>query len=219
METKKTLFIVSDVHGCYNTFLELLKHWNPDTEQLIQVGDLIDRGNYSPQVVKKAKEIYSDHGAIFIKGNHEYMACRFLRTSDMNVWFRNGGNKTYVQYKGVKRSLYQDVVWFMNLPLKWENEHLHISHAGVSFTANPYEENNNDGVLWTRNKLKNISKLQIVGHTPQKKGKPVLEKESNTLFIDTGAWQGHHLCGLKVDLKGKILETILIPTINSDISK
>lgn len=219
MDEKKTLFIVSDVHGCYHTFNELLKSWNPETEQLIQVGDLIDRGNYSAMVVKKCRELQSDFGAIFLKGNHEFMACRFLKTSDMNVWFRNGGNKTYVQYKELKRSLYNDVVWFMNLPLKWENEHLHISHAGVSFTAQPYEEGNNDGVLWTRNKLKNINKLQIVGHTPQKKGKPVLEKESNTLFIDTGAFQGQNLCGLKMDLKGKVLETILVPASPADISK
>lgn len=219
METKKNLFIISDIHGCYNTFLELLKEWNPETEQLIQVGDLIDRGNFSPYVVKKAREIYSDHGAIFLKGNHEFMACRFLKTSDMNVWFRNGGNKTYVQYKDLKRSLYQDVVWFMNMPLRWENEHLHISHAGVSYTSNPYEESNNDGVLWTRNKLKNISKLQIVGHTPQKKGKPVHEKESNTLFIDTGACHGQNLCALRVDLKGKILETVLVPVVQADLTK
>lgn len=219
MEDKKTLFILSDIHGCFHTFNEILKQWNPETEQLIQVGDLIDRGNFSPQVVKKARELYNTTGAIFIKGNHEFMACRFLRTSDMNVWFRNGGNKTYVQYKEAKRSLYDDVVWFMNLPVKWENEDLHISHAGVSFTKNPYEEGNNDGVLWTRNKLKNINKLQIVGHTPQKNGKPHHEKESNTLFMDVGAWQGNGMIALRTDLKGKILETIHVPTVKNDISK
>ena len=218
MENKSSLFIVSDVHGCYQTFLDLINKWDREKEIFIQVGDLIDRGNFSPSVVKKAREM-QDEGAIFLKGNHELMACRFLKTSDMNVWFRNGGNKTYVQYKEAKRSLYQDVVWFMNLPLKWENEHIHISHAGVSFTNNPYEENNSDGVLWTKNKLKNINKLQVVGHCVQKKGKPAHDKESNTLFIDTGACNGKNLCAIRMDLKGKILETILIPVSPADIPK
>ncbi|MFN5183948.1 MAG: metallophosphoesterase [Bacteroidota bacterium] len=218
MDNKSSLFIVSDIHGCYNTFLELLSKWDRDKEIFIQVGDLIDRGNFSPSVVKKCRELY-DEGAIFLKGNHEHMACRFLKTSDMNVWFRNGGNKTYVQYKETKRPLSQDVVWFMNLPVKWENEHIHISHAGVSHTHNPYEENNTDGVLWTKNKLKNINKLQVVGHTFQKKGKPFHDKESNTLFIETGACYGKNLCAVRMDITGKILETILIPVHSADVSK
>lgn len=219
MENKTGLFIISDVHGCYHTFLELLKHWNPETEQLVQVGDLIDRGSHSPLVVKKAREIHSDQGGIFLKGNHEFMACRFLKTSDMNVWFRNGGNKTYVQYKQLKRSLYQDVMWFNNLPVKWENDQIHISHAGISHTPNPYEESNFDGVLWTKNKLKNIQKLQVVGHTVQKKGKPVHDKESNTLFIDTGACYGDSLCAVRMDFNGKVTDTILIPAQEADLSK
>jgi serine/threonine protein phosphatase 1 len=218
MENKSSLFIVSDVHGCYHTFLEILKSWKPETEQLIQVGDLIDRGNHSPAVVKKARELHAE-GGIFLKGNHEFMACRFLKTSDMNVWFRNGGNKTYVQYKQLKRSLYQDVMWFNGLPLKWENEHLHISHAGISHTPNPYEEGNFDGVLWTKNKLKNIDKMQVVGHAVQKKGKPSHDKESNTLFIDTGAGIGHSLCAVRMDVKGKVNETIVVPILETDFSK
>ncbi|QNP51115.1 metallophosphoesterase [Hymenobacter qilianensis] len=67
------LFIVGDVHGCYFTFLELLQHWNPAREMLIQVGDLVDRGNFSPETVAAAISLNLKHPkqTVFLKGNHE----------------------------------------------------------------------------------------------------------------------------------------------------
>jgi len=48
------VFIIGDVHGCYHTFLAMLEFWNKDEEMLIQIGDLIDRGSYSPEVLQHA---------------------------------------------------------------------------------------------------------------------------------------------------------------------
>lgn len=44
--------------------------------------------------------------------------------------------------------------------LKFETDYLVITHAGISETENPFDENNIDGVLWNRNELKNISKIK-----------------------------------------------------------
>ena len=43
------LFVVGDIHGCYYTWRQLLLHWQPAQERLIQLGDLVDRGKYSPR--------------------------------------------------------------------------------------------------------------------------------------------------------------------------
>ncbi|MDF2789765.1 MAG: serine/threonine protein phosphatase [Neobacillus sp.] len=64
-------FVIGDVHGCYHTFKSMItKHWNKETEVLIQLGDLIDRGKNSPQMVQLARQLKTDfpERAIFLKG-------------------------------------------------------------------------------------------------------------------------------------------------------
>ena len=66
-------FIIGDVHGCYHTLYALLEQWNPKSEHLILVGDLIDRGNYSWLVVDKCLSLLNDPSVFvtILKGNHE----------------------------------------------------------------------------------------------------------------------------------------------------
>ena len=60
------LFIVGDIHGCYYTFKSLLqRYWDEKNEVLIQVGDLIDRGNHTPQTIMYCKELQQKHKAVF----------------------------------------------------------------------------------------------------------------------------------------------------------
>ncbi len=52
------LLIIGDIHGCFNTFKTLLdKHWKSDAEILIQLGDLIDRGNFSAETLLLAHSL------------------------------------------------------------------------------------------------------------------------------------------------------------------
>ena len=38
------VFVVSDIHGEYKKFKEILKYWDSNRQQLILLGDLCDRG-------------------------------------------------------------------------------------------------------------------------------------------------------------------------------
>ncbi|WP_077362302.1 metallophosphoesterase [Fictibacillus arsenicus] len=54
-------FVIGDVHGCYHTFKNMInKYWNKENEMLIQLGDLIDRGRNSPQMVQLAMQLSTD---------------------------------------------------------------------------------------------------------------------------------------------------------------
>lgn len=52
----KKIFVIGDVHGCLHTLEKMLSYWEKNTEQLIFVGDLIDRGNFSPETVSLVKK-------------------------------------------------------------------------------------------------------------------------------------------------------------------
>ena len=72
------LLIIGDVHGCFHTFNELLTHWRPTTEYLIQVGDLVDRGRHVPATVALARQLSEQYpgATTFLMGNHEQSMLR-----------------------------------------------------------------------------------------------------------------------------------------------
>ncbi|WP_223837441.1 metallophosphoesterase [Bacillus swezeyi] len=50
-------FVLSDIHGEYEKFEELMKHWNSETMNLAILGDMIDRGENSLKVVQKIMQL------------------------------------------------------------------------------------------------------------------------------------------------------------------
>ncbi|MFD2203446.1 metallophosphoesterase family protein [Shivajiella indica] len=215
------IFIIGDVHGCFFTFLKLLENWDPKREKLIQVGDLVDRGNFSPKTIRLAYEIQIAFGkqSIFLRGNHEQMMVDYLLGKDLiNNWKFNGGAETLIQFEEEGINPYSYLSWIKNLPLFWENKKVFISHAGISeHAADPFDPNDNVGVLWNRKHLKNIGKLQVIGHTPRIDGLPEFIKNANCWNIDTGAYRGICLTGIKLKNDGSYLESISIPTDPRDI--
>jgi serine/threonine protein phosphatase 1 len=210
-------FIIGDLHGCYYTLLELLKNWNSDKENLIFVGDLIDRGNFSSLVVNYCFDLSKNKNCFFLKGNHELEFIEQYKTGQNDNWLSQCGQKTIDDFELHKINQKEIFNWFNIMPLKFETNHFVITHAGIAKTEKPFDENNIDGVLWNRNELKNIGKVQIHGHTPLLKKEPVFNNISNSWNIDTGAYYGFGLTGLKIDRQGEIISTITVETNKKDI--
>jgi serine/threonine protein phosphatase 1 len=215
---KMRFFVIGDVHGCYYTFRALLREWNQESEMLVQLGDLIDRGKNSPQMVALARTLSEENptGVRFLKGNHEYeMQQHFFNGPNAN-WLRQGGAGTIKQYENEKRDGKNDVEWLSRLPLFFESRHLYISHAGISEAArDPFVEGNEYGILWNRSRLKNIGKMQVIGHTPGEE--PLYDSWANAWNIDTGAVYGRYLTGVKISEEGEVLEFLRVETDARDL--
>jgi serine/threonine protein phosphatase 1 len=212
-------FVIGDIHGCYYTFKKMLdENWDRENEVLIQVGDLVDRGKHAPQTVQLAKQLQQEYPerAHFLKGNHEAMMLEhFSNPPDFN-WLRQGGQETLEQYELLNRDIESDLSWISALPLFFDSENLFVSHAGIAEkTRDPFDEDSPYGILWNRSKLKNLNKLQIVGHTPYKE--PVYDKDSHAYYIDTGAAYSGHLTGIKIDASGEPLELLTLKTDARDL--
>ena len=215
------LFIIGDVHGCFHTLTELLTHWQPATERLIQVGDLVDRGNGVPQTVELARTLSQQYGeqAVFLKGNHELGLVRHLGPEGpFKAWLDWGGRSSMLQYSTRRDWQEAHVAWLAARPLFWKNEHVLVSHAGIAKVLSPLEEDNPDGILWRRGPLLNLGLMQVVGHTPTADGKPRFDPDSLTLYVDTGAYQGKALSAVRLSDHGHLLETISVPTRYADIA-
>jgi serine/threonine protein phosphatase 1 len=72
---------------------------------------------------------------------------------------------------------------------------------------------NDHGILWTRDVLLNIGKLQVIGHTRQKD--VTYHKTNNVVYIDTSAYTGNKLSAVVVE-ESSIIETFSIPTDKRD---
>ena len=214
------LFFIGDVHGCFHTFSELLKRWDPATDHLIQVGDLVDRGASISETVGLARQLSERYPTTttFLMGNHEAgMLHHYGPHGPSPGWLRWGGRSTTEQYKRKPRLLARHLPWLQQRPLLWQNDHLLASHAGISDSPAAFDPASPDGLLWARGPLQRLGKLQVVGHTPMDDGEPVFDPDSNTHYIDTGAVFGRNLTGLRLAPTGAVLGIFLIPVDRRDL--
>jgi len=79
---KRTL-VMSDIHGELEMFERLLSDvkYDPDQDQLILLGDYVDRGPNSRKVLDKVIELKAE-GALVLKGNHEDLMIKALTTNE-----------------------------------------------------------------------------------------------------------------------------------------
>jgi len=197
----KKIFAIGDIHGCYDRLKALMEKIPIDCSRdtLVFIGDYIDRGPHSVEVVdylihlkKRVPEV------IFLKGNHEDMLEKFITGADRFTYLLNGGQQTLDSYltKPVQSEFFpippDHMEFFKSLRLFYETEEFIFVHAGLRPRV-PLKSQNTEDLLWIRNKFVStkydFGKRVIFGHTPLKK--PLVEP--NKIGIDTGAVYGNVL--------------------------
>ncbi len=209
------LLVTGDIHGKYKQFCEVLEKadFNPEKDQLILIGDYIDRGNQSRKVVKKVKNL-TNQGVIALKGNHEDMAYKYVKSIENNeykdngIYFMNGGRKTINSYSTTSE-FKKDIKWLNDLPEKYIFEEKYIFvHAGLKPRVKFSNQKSKD-LLWIREEFflydwekdNNVNETIVAGHTPVQKVKFL----PGIILIDTGAGKGGYLS--LVDLTNKKIYT------------
>jgi serine/threonine protein phosphatase 1 len=72
--------IIGDVHGMFDELVDLLNEVNPvPQDRVVFVGDLIDKGPDSPEVVAFLRSFAEDHDVVLVEGNHEDKHRRFRK--------------------------------------------------------------------------------------------------------------------------------------------
>lgn len=184
---------ISDIHGCYDEFNTMLRkvNYKPESDKLILLGDYVDRGIKSRQVVEQVKALHEEWGVVVLKGNHDQMFVDALLHGEDGLWLNNGGYQTVESYCGfdffeeqfdwetyekAKEFIlkhYKPHINFLNsLPFYHETETHIFTHAGVNPFYSSWVETPDDDFLWIRdifyrNKMTNTNNRKVVfGHTP-----------------------------------------------------
>lgn len=102
------LCVIGDVHGCL-PLLERLLAQLPQDHRVILVGDYIDRGEHSAEVLRY---LSTQPALTCLMGNHEEMLLAFLRHPEEagGRWVRNGGLQTLASFgiRGVRPQMSAD---------------------------------------------------------------------------------------------------------------
>ncbi|RLN45434.1 hypothetical protein BBJ29_004726 [Phytophthora kernoviae] len=121
------VLIIGDVHGCYDDLQLLLTkcEFSADTDRLVFVGDLVNKGPKSLEVLRFVR----DSGSLCVRGNHDDAAL-----SAYYNWVHGGRVSGTAKYPYVEQFLEDDVRFLEQLPFSLSlpaHGNAIVVHAGV----------------------------------------------------------------------------------------
>lgn len=221
---KRTL-LISDIHGELTLFEELLKKaaFNEQEDQLVLLGDYIDRGPFSKEVLSKVSYLKSQ-GAQVLMGNHEQIMLDVFENEnkyDWDFWLKTAGGLATMRSYGfseleleeagtseefslipfLTEEIIEHLEFIRHLDTVIEQEDYIFVHAGVDPKI-PLKKNTEKSLLWIRDEFHNDytgERTVIFGHTPttrlhrDKKNNTIYFGENRIIGIDGGAVFGGKL--------------------------
>lgn len=208
------IYAIGDIHGRHDLLDRMLLKIDAHAEAdpcprnvIVLVGDYIDRGPHSAQVLDRLVALSMGRDIVMLRGNHEAMMIDALsHPSRLASWISNGGRETLLSYgldssgqlnSPTSAANLSDQI-FLNVPdshisllktLDWTflcGDYLFV-HAGVHPDRSLHTQRPRD-LLWIREPFlswpADFGAVIVHGHSPV----PRPEQHPNRINIDTGAY-------------------------------
>jgi serine/threonine protein phosphatase 1 len=213
--------VVGDLHGradlldaLWPQIEEAARRSSSRHRTLVFLGDYVDRGSATRELVDRLLQGFDGFDTVFLKGNHDETLLRFLGDPAVgDVWRNFGGFDTLRSY-GVIHQPGQDwaetrkafalalpethVRFFKNLKLHVTIGDYLFVHAGIKPYV-PLDDQIEQDLLWIRDEFldsrANFGRIVVHGHTPVRE--PVVKL--NRIGIDTGAYMSGKLTALLLE--------------------
>ena len=130
----RRIIAIGDIHGCLHPLKKLIKQIEPEADdQLVFLGDMIDRGKHSKEVIDYLIKLSSRYSCHFIMGNHELLYLDYLKNRNPDQWLQNGGHATLKSYKSDDgRDLPEKHLHLLrHCHYFLETEHYFFTHGGL----------------------------------------------------------------------------------------
>ncbi len=160
-------------------------------DQLILLGDYIDRGKDNKKVIEFIQELVR-YGVIALRGNHDQLFLDYVKRPHIytNVYnyLQNGGHTTLKNYikdfdtyvwcdesyqqwaKEIMLQYGDDVEFLDSLPYYHETEDYIFVHAGINTHLKDWKNTTNEEFIWIRGRFLNydhgLDKTVVHGHSP-----------------------------------------------------
>ncbi|WP_339241788.1 metallophosphoesterase family protein [Paenibacillus sp. FSL R5-0517] len=183
--------MVSDIHGCIDPINQLLHdiNYNSKYDQLILLGDYVDRGPNSKEVVKEVIQLVKEHHAIALRGNHDQRFVDFIIEGSSLIkakFIEHGGLQTLQSYCNIEGAISDEMLelaretikmdyghhinFLSELPLYHEDEtHIYV-HAGLNPDYIEWRNQPEHDFMYIKDKFidhtfTNLHQKIIFGHT------------------------------------------------------
>lgn len=199
---------IGDMHGNYPAMERMLRMIDErfQTEPVVCVGDYIDRGEQSADVLAWMRHLNTTNPEEFhcLLGNHEHMLLRFIEDPEEqgDRWLTFGGLQTLGSY-GVRRvqgmpmpelrdaladAMGREMIdWLRGLPRHWISGNVAVTHAGAD-PALPVDDQPWRNLIWGHPDFEKTPRADgmwlVHGHTIVEE--PVAR--DGRISIDTGAY-------------------------------
>jgi len=220
--------IIGDVHGCYDELRHLLSDLgydvdenlvrtensavsHPEGRRVIFVGDLVDRGPKSDDVLALAMNMVANGNALGVPGNHDIKFMNFLKGKKVQI--NHGLQETIAQFEEAPQESKDEVRNFIDgLVSHYVLDYgkLVVAHAGMkeslqgrasgkvrqfALFGETTGETDEFGLPVRYNWAEEYrgKAMMVYGHTPQ----PEAEWLNNTVCLDTGCVFGGKLTALR----------------------
>jgi serine/threonine protein phosphatase 1 len=218
------IYAIGDIHGRADLLDRMLDHIDADLAAnpvhigiRVFLGDYIDRGPASREVLDRLVAHSRAGRSVFLKGNHESYLTRFLTDpSILGDWQRYGGLETLMSY-GITPSINADAAtqaqlaaaldqalpgshrqFIGSLKSSYTCGDFFFVHAGIR-PGIPLAKQREEDLLWIREDFllceEDFSKIIVHGHTPVSQP----DVRPNRINIDTGAFATGQLTCLVLD--------------------
>ena len=193
---------IGDIHGCDVALQVLLSELKLTADDMLVVlGDVVDRGPGTRQVIEQLIQLQQTCRLVFIMGNHEEMMLDVIGGGDWAAgWIQYGGYAALESYGGALDQVPAEHVEFLKSACDYfETDSEIFVHATLD-PAVPLSEQTPDCLRW--NKLTGLEtphpsgKRVICGHTPVATGLPAVLP--GWVCLDTWAYNGLYLTALDV---------------------
>jgi serine/threonine protein phosphatase 1 len=191
------LFAISDIHGCFKPFYELVVRTIQLTksDQLILLGDYIDRGDQSKEVIDYILDLIKEgYNITPLTGNHEVMLVdSYFDQEVLPLWLMNSGMTTLESFgiQDIRDINNRYLKFFTSLEYYKIIDNMVFVHAGFDdFATDPFAEK--QSMIWEcRYSYQNpvlSGKTIIHGHRAKTISyiERLIREKSKVISIDTG---------------------------------
>jgi serine/threonine protein phosphatase 1 len=223
----RVLYAVGDVHGRLDLLAQVQAQIGVDRAGRdgpafleIYLGDLVDRGAESAQVVENVKERVASGQALCLRGNHEAAFLRYLAGDLHYDTFSEYGGEATLRSYGVPLALLRQpdkteeildfaraavppshVQFLESMPLYHRAGNYLFVHAGI-MPGRPLADQVEQDLMWIRDDFLRSRAdhgfIVVHGHTPR----AAPEFRRNRIGIDTRAYASNRLTCLRIDRDG-----------------
>jgi protein phosphatase len=136
--------IIGDIHGCFDELVLLLTQLGyavapdtlvvtpPENRRLIFLGDLVDRGPKTPQVLKLVMQMVAAKNAFCVPGNHDVKLMKALRGKKVQITY--GLQESLTQLEAKTPEFREQVAAFIDALVShyvFDQGKLVVAHAGM----------------------------------------------------------------------------------------